>query len=553
MARNRFGGDLQSFIVDLVGRYWAKPGSAPTLTFWNGPPETVGRVQHTDLRTLDAPTVPVSTITAAAVGTWQEFEGPDDSDLTRMWASADGGASGAWVTTSTAAAATNEKTATFVTEAGPTKDALSAAIGTEVEAMSGPGQSLYLALASQVSARAYGVRPTNTAAENDAGLAALFANHTGATDVVFPEVGVYQFSAPLPDRGSITYRGVNRDGTELRWMTGSALAPTGQRQNIVFENLRLSGWAGHLIELGSTGYLANCTFRNCWLTAASNTASIVHGTDGSGFQEILFDKCLLLTQAASTVSPFDITTSGGKLNSNEWRNCTVTRGVGAAGPIWKLTDLTSPIYNPVFKNIVGQLNPGGLIHLTTPFGLTIEDVYDADMGANAYAASLVKIDKAAAGPFPGPMRISNMGNRGGTLGAGVFHVEVTAATQAPPLLDRIGDSLVGQKVSFFNGYGASIPDGSGMSGVIRTVTASTTLTATRDGTVVFNGSSLTATLPDPTTVIPGRIFRVKNIHSTALTVASAGTSKTIDGAATDTLAQWETGRYISDGTQWLTV
>jgi hypothetical protein len=84
-----------------------------------------------------------------------------------------------------------------------------------------------------------------------------------------------------------------------------------------------------------------------------------------------------------------------------------------------------------------------------------------------------------------------------------------------------------------------------------TKTANYTLTVT-DEFVVFNGSSLTATLPDPTgNAMNGRVFSVKNINASALSVVSAGTSKTIDGAASVTVNQWGGLDLISDGTQWL--
>jgi len=84
-----------------------------------------------------------------------------------------------------------------------------------------------------------------------------------------------------------------------------------------------------------------------------------------------------------------------------------------------------------------------------------------------------------------------------------------------------------------------------------TKTANYTISGT-DQVIIGNGTSITITLPDPTTV-GGRVFIVKNVHSTSLTVVSAGTSKTIDGAASVALAQWAAGVYISDNTQWLTV
>lgn len=87
-----------------------------------------------------------------------------------------------------------------------------------------------------------------------------------------------------------------------------------------------------------------------------------------------------------------------------------------------------------------------------------------------------------------------------------------------------------------------------------TKTASYTILSTDQTTYwLFNGDSLTATLPDPTTVPANAKLTVKNLNATALTVNSAGTSKTLDGVASQTLAQWAKATYVSDGAQWLTV
>lgn len=87
-----------------------------------------------------------------------------------------------------------------------------------------------------------------------------------------------------------------------------------------------------------------------------------------------------------------------------------------------------------------------------------------------------------------------------------------------------------------------------------TVTTTANYTATLgDHVVIANGASITITLPDPTTVPTGRMWTVKNINSSAVTVNSAGTSKTLDGVASQSLAQWGKESYISNGTQWLSV
>lgn len=120
---------------------------------------------------------------------------------------------------------------------------------------------------------------------------------------------------------------------------------------------------------------------------------------------------------------------------------------------------------------------------------------------------------------------------------------------------------IGNRASTGSGlwYKASRTDNTGWHPVndslaLSTKTANFTIGGNDSGIVVFNGTSLTATLPDPTTAIHnGRLFRIKNIHSTSLTVVSAGTSKTIDGAASQSLAQWASIKAVSDGAQWLIV
>jgi hypothetical protein len=93
----------------------------------------------------------------------------------------------------------------------------------------------------------------------------------------------------------------------------------------------------------------------------------------------------------------------------------------------------------------------------------------------------------------------------------------------------------------------------GFTSNLRTETANYTVDC-RDSVIIGNGSSITITLPDPTsTGITGRKFEIKNTHSTALTVVSAGSSKTIDGQASTVLTQWDKMTVVTNGTQWLIV
>src|SRR5664279_1608944 len=76
-------------------------------------------------------------------------------------------------------------------------------------------------------------------------------------------------------------------------------------------------------------------------------------------------------------------------------------------------------------------------------------------------------------------------------------------------------------------------------------TVSYTLTA-KDSYVVFNATTLTATLP---TAVgnSGLVLRVKNLFNGNLTIATTST-QTIDGTTPSALAQYGFASYVSDST-----
>lgn len=80
-------------------------------------------------------------------------------------------------------------------------------------------------------------------------------------------------------------------------------------------------------------------------------------------------------------------------------------------------------------------------------------------------------------------------------------------------------------------------------------TANYTLT-TADKVVFFNGTNLTATLPDPTG-LDKRVFRIKNTGFSNLTVVSAGTSKMLDKTPSRILTPNQSLTAVSDGSQWV--
>jgi hypothetical protein len=168
-------------------------------------------------------------------------------------------------------------------------------------------------------------------------------------------------------------------------------------------------------------------------------------------------------------------------------------------------------------------------------------VYDTH-GVAAALSTAVSVSSGTAS-----FSVTNPGTYYAVLDDGTFQevVRFDAAT---------GTSVTMYGHSSFSPQSAPVPSVlPGWATLVSTKTASYTA-VDGDGVLVFNGATLTCTLPDPTTVGIGRTrFEVKNVNASALSVVSAGTSKTIDGAASQSVAQWGKATYISDGTQWLSI
>lgn len=112
------------------------------------------------------------------------------------------------------------------------------------------------------------------------------------------------------------------------------------------------------------------------------------------------------------------------------------------------------------------------------------------------------------------------------------------------------------------GWTSTVPEPIGFFGQVEKfgpqrprVRTSTPYSMSRDDDVVFmNVASATCSLPDPSQSAQGRRYFVGNMHSSACTVNSQGTSKTINGLASLTLNQGQHVTVVTpDNLQWYTV
>lgn len=409
---------------------------------------------------------------------------------------------------------------------------------------------------NQINVKDYGLLG-NGSVENTTALYAAINAAPGSIDVYFPAcTSYYNLQSPLPAKSAVTYRGANGAASvwggncEVRVTSGNLMSLTGLVYDVKFEDLFLSTYGNHLFELGAAGYAAYWKFTDCALVSAATGASLFHGSGACGYQQVVMKNCDLRRLGTATVPAFDIHTNAGTINDNSWEDCMASSANAGSTFFWDMSQISngSSMYDNTWINLVGEQNPSGLIKVGSPLGLTLLNVQDWDTTA-ARTASLVQVNTTDL--MPANLSFENVGNRGGTMGS-FYHIDITAQARGV-FYESIGDITGAAKIHSpaLNGNGTR-RDPWGGSSVLLANNANTPLDDTF-GTLVLVGGGFTATLPDPTLTYPGRRFTIKNTASAAATVVSAGTTKTIDGAASQSLAQWAHGTYMSDGAQWLSV
>jgi hypothetical protein len=240
----------------------------------------------------------------------------------------------------------------------------------------------------------------------------------------------YRFTQPFPNVGGIRYYGQSQTATRLTFTASSMLAPTTPLYSVIFENLYLTGIGGHLINLGATGALAFARFENCIIYAAADNYSIVN-QDGSGdFLENLFTNCEMQRTATSAVPSFNVINSNGGANANVWKKCRASSSNCNTSPFWRIEGSVTGTYayDNRWEDIVGEQNPGGLIHLYSVNGVIMSNVHDFD--ASTYVDHVIKIDTSPTSTTPSTsIDVRNSGRRGGTLSLGAMDFYASLTTR----------------------------------------------------------------------------------------------------------------------------
>ena len=210
----------------------------------------------------------------------------------------------------------------------------------------------------------------------------------------------------------------------------------------------------------------------------------------------------------------------------------VNVGIGNMAPTGKLqiTRETFGVGTAAMTSGSATVTGTGTRFNTTYFAGEPFTVYGASAGtytiASIASATSLTLTTPSTGSVTGRSYSSNLKELFCILPNGYTGIGTTSPSHS---LEVVGDTQVG-------GFGAAI----------LTQSSSYTITST-DYTLLFSGSNLIATLPIATGSNANRIFNIKNIHTSNLTVTS---SNLIDNSNSWTIPQWSNMTVQSNGVQW---
>lgn len=438
-----------------------------------------------------------------------------------------------------------------------------------------------------VNVKDFGALGNNTGNDATAIQAAIDSLPTTGSFVggtVYLPVGIYRLTSPITLKSYVRLVGDGQRATRISVASGTGLFTwTATLSKVNIENLYLSGASGHLFAPTGDFGIHSTTVQNCTIVQSDTASSIMHYVGSSDYDNVHFLTCDLQRASGATVPGFNIINSGGAANENRWENCWAHSNGSSSAPFFKIesTSADNYAYNNVFRQITGEQNLGGLIHLFNAFGSVIDSVTDYD--ATTYTADLFKIGSSPSAPALRSryVTISNSGRRGGTLTGGVYDINLVPGSSARCTLispnhsseptsglrinmsESDAHTLIGvppqgtvwatQPTGVAHFFGSAAKFGQGVLVPVSAKTSAYTLTSF-DEVVTADATTAPFTITLPTAVgIAGRSYTIKRINAGANAVTVATTSaQTIDGASTYLLnTQYASVEVTSDGAGWV--
>lgn len=434
--------------------------------------------------------------------------------------------------------------------------------------MSTSGVSLSARYGAFVLATAHGAVGNGTTNDTAAIQAAIDAVAASGGVVFFPP-GNYKTTTPLDfTQNGVTLMGASRNLCKITNNDSDVLHVSGTHNLIEGLSIWSNGENGHIFN--QVGGWSQNRIRNCQLLKLGDSKSVWHAigsTSGDYIDNVVEGTEFYHSYTATVPGWYYLRdSSGASCNRNTWRDLRWNRSGSYA---FHLEASTNRLYDNHFEDINFEVCNGGAIKLLSVTGTMLVNCVNYDNSVlGAVTKDLFVIGKNT-GVNSSHNTLRGIFRRGGALGAGVVDIRFHVASGSFTQIDKFGSASSAdvftadlgsgimrvtdyQFVTFQNDTFASkqvdgLVSAQGYAEKLATKTANYTATA-YDSLIVANGAAVTITLPSAVTAGAGRRYTVKNINAAAATVGA--TAGTIDGAATDSLVQWESARYVSDGANW---
>ena len=288
-----------------------------------------------------------------------------------------------------------------------------------------------------------GVTPSGNATDNTPALAAMFAAAASSPN---PEIylppGIWNSTGAsagnLPLSTALKVRGHGR--TKSRLNLGNTDNPfftwNTEIHGVEMSSLHISTAGGDIFSPGPKGGINASTFRNMFLNTQRAGKRIWFQDNTGSFIQMTFEDLEMQHLATAAVSPFHVRTQAGGANFNLFKQVRVNGLNNALVPFFYFESSLPQTYltDWVFMNILGEQNPGGLIHALAPLNWTVINATDEDATV-PYVGDLFRFMPNAAGLAPRDLTFIGSGRRGSSMDSSAYEFNVATSSQNVTLLN----------------------------------------------------------------------------------------------------------------------
>lgn len=277
--------------------------------------------------------------------------------------------------------------------------------------------------------------PSGNTTDNTAALAAMWAQAATASkpEIKLPPglwltTGATAGNFPLVSDMKVTGAGRLKSQLVITRSSGRPLFAwntdvSGVEMSSLYLNVGSGG--ADIFAPGPSGGLHAATLRNMFINQQipgkriwfqDNPASFIHNT---------FEDVEMQHTTSAAVSPFHIRSSGGAANFNLFKQVRINGLNNVNVPFFYFESSLPQTFltDWAFINLLGEQNPGGMIHAAAAYNWTLINATDEDATV-PYAKDLFKFTANAAGLAPRDLTFIGCGRRGSSMSAGAYEFNI---------------------------------------------------------------------------------------------------------------------------------